>query len=904
MFRMWQEKEGPVVRVEDVTELEEKLSRMGIEESKEDVPLVEAEEDDVRINVRDTFDRMEDLVDKMQRLHLKLQGICEEAGKEGVGCPKVFTMGRGGSGDGPNEPNPRMLRANMAAKSSGGQGSVRGIVPFTTRRPAGGNPPKEQAQASQPAEEEPSVMVEGDEDEDEKIREEEERQAEIRAKRRKVYLANRPITTMHTPRGLVHMNVAPQRWTNVVATVQRSMIRVMQPISPRITEPYIDDFAVKGPIEKDESEVAPGVRRRKPWKEEVMAQRRAVAGPSGPTLRKGGQRRDQRVSRSLEELPIYRVGDILRVFLRDLEEWAFRREWGDKEKLANVTGEGMYQKMIEGAVAGCTRWRVCKVRLWKEIGAFPRDDVEDDLRFDWTNLEDFIDSLQLAAERGEWSEEEKKKQLIVRTKKSEKEEVKGIVEGSRTWQRITAELGIAYTQERQGQTRKERLQEKGLWIGREMDEPQEKGTEDEEEDDVPLKRLRDKKRVAPKSSNEGSDQARGYEQKEGETTERRWKSMGASVAPKERKTEEKRSIEFGRKGVQEKRSEEGEGAKEAGEEKELQKGSQTPRVEKIKGKGSFEGEEGKEGEKGEKENRSKEGKGEEAETGKRRPKCGESSQLRKEVEERQESKEEKTQKDKKRKGWRNYMIKMLQDDDLPVNSTWDVRFERMFLSELVVSSKHSGNLQRMMGLHEMLDEKCTRLFEDYAEIARKMRKMEGEGGVKEIGEDLDKVGKGLQAELKGSTELFTQGFLDYIPGLLKEMSRLRKEEEERDTQVAKFIGDMKGMRKEVEELKKGKEELQKQVSTLRVALSMKGRELEDEAAARGRVEKKVEGLCSEVSVQGLDLDTEISERKKLGQEWEKRWGEILKGMEELKLSHEEKRDETTKVVERQVGEGT
>ncbi|GBG60322.1 hypothetical protein CBR_g4278 [Chara braunii] len=187
MFRMWQGKEGSVVRVEDVTELEEKLSRMRIKESKEEVPLVEeeAEEDDVRINVRDTFDRMEDLVNKMQRLHLRLQGICEEAGEEGAGFPKVFTMGRGGLGDGPNEPNPRMLRANMAAKNSGGQRSVRGTILFATRRPAEENPSKEQAQTSQPAEEEPPIMVEGDEDEDEKIREEKERQAKIRAKRRK-----------------------------------------------------------------------------------------------------------------------------------------------------------------------------------------------------------------------------------------------------------------------------------------------------------------------------------------------------------------------------------------------------------------------------------------------------------------------------------------------------------------------------------------------------------------------------------------------------------------------------------------------------------------------------------------------------------------------------------------------
>ncbi|GBG86824.1 hypothetical protein CBR_g42107 [Chara braunii] len=76
-----------------------------------------------------------------------------------------------------------------------------------------------------------------------------------------VYPPDRPVTAMHTPRGLIHMNVAPQGWTNAVAMVQRHMIRAMQTVSPHITQPYIDDLAVKGPKEKEEDEVMPGVRR-------------------------------------------------------------------------------------------------------------------------------------------------------------------------------------------------------------------------------------------------------------------------------------------------------------------------------------------------------------------------------------------------------------------------------------------------------------------------------------------------------------------------------------------------------------------------------------------------------------------------------------------------------------------
>ncbi|GBG69448.1 hypothetical protein CBR_g4143 [Chara braunii] len=46
-----------------------------------------------------------------------------------------------------------------------------------------------------------------------------------------------------------------------LAMVQRHMIRAMQTVSPRITQPYIDDLAVKGPKKQEEDEVMPGVQR-------------------------------------------------------------------------------------------------------------------------------------------------------------------------------------------------------------------------------------------------------------------------------------------------------------------------------------------------------------------------------------------------------------------------------------------------------------------------------------------------------------------------------------------------------------------------------------------------------------------------------------------------------------------
>ncbi|GBG89917.1 hypothetical protein CBR_g49767 [Chara braunii] len=75
------------------------------------------------------------------------------------------------------------------------------------------------------------------------------------------YTADRPMTAMHTPRGLLHMCAAPQGWTNVVAIVQRYMMRVMQLLCPDVTSPYIDDLAIPGPRVKNETEVLPGVRK-------------------------------------------------------------------------------------------------------------------------------------------------------------------------------------------------------------------------------------------------------------------------------------------------------------------------------------------------------------------------------------------------------------------------------------------------------------------------------------------------------------------------------------------------------------------------------------------------------------------------------------------------------------------
>ncbi|GBG89616.1 hypothetical protein CBR_g49406 [Chara braunii] len=625
MFRIWQEKEDPVVQVEDVTKLEEKMSRMGVEENKENIPLVEedAEEEDVSINVRKTFDRMEDLVDKMQKLHLRRRGICEEVGREGIGYPKVFTMGREGPGEGPNEPNPRMLRANMTAKNSMGQRNVRGSIPYATRRPGGGNPPKEQAKTSQPTEEEPPIMVEVDEDENDKFREEEDNQAEIRAKRRKE-----------------------------------------------------------------------GVKEGKSEKDETASKKRK--------------------------------------YQTSIEEGV------DLEGLVNKLLEGRYELLnLREILASTPRLReMVKARLSRK-------------RVTTVRIEDLI------PREANWS----------------------VAGGKMDWKFVgTGSIDVMI---------------KGKMCPGMVDTGAEMNIINGE--------------TAERLGLEVDENDCGF--LNGASGKTRYTGVVSNVV-----------IEIGR-------------VKQGEAEKE------------------------------------------------------------------QENKGERAQREERKKGWRNYVIKMLQNDDLPVNSSWDVRFERMMLFELVVSSKHSTNMQKFMGLHEMLDEKCIRLFEEYAEVAKKLGKMEKGDDEKEIGEDLDAVEKRLQSELKESTELFNQGFLDYILRLLKEMSRLRTKEEERDAQVEKFTKDLKGVRKEVDDLRKGEEELLKQVSTSEVSLAQKSKELEDEVVEREKMEKKVEGLCSGISVQGEDLKQEISEKENMSRIRKKRWEEILIEMEELRLSHQEKGKETTRVVE-------
>ncbi|GBG68596.1 hypothetical protein CBR_g3140 [Chara braunii] len=73
--------------------------------------------------------------------------------------------------------------------------------------------------------------------------------------------SDRHLTAMHMPLGLIQMMVVPMGWTNRVAVFQRSMVAVLKDFIPDKVEVFLNDFPIKGSVNKDETEVAPGIRR-------------------------------------------------------------------------------------------------------------------------------------------------------------------------------------------------------------------------------------------------------------------------------------------------------------------------------------------------------------------------------------------------------------------------------------------------------------------------------------------------------------------------------------------------------------------------------------------------------------------------------------------------------------------
>ncbi|GBG73906.1 hypothetical protein CBR_g17621 [Chara braunii] len=142
-----------------------------------------------------------------------------------------------------------------------------------------------------------------------------------------------------------------------------------------------------------------------------MIRKGGVAGPSRPTS--GRERRQglRRVTKDVDGMPIYKKGDNLRLFLREFEDYAFRREWDTPTMLLKVIGVGECQLKIEEITTDCLGWMTFKTEMWAEYRDLRRDEIEDDIIFNETNVEDFEDNIALCAKKKRWKEEEKLEQV-------------------------------------------------------------------------------------------------------------------------------------------------------------------------------------------------------------------------------------------------------------------------------------------------------------------------------------------------------------------------------------------------------------------------------------------------------------------------------------------------------------
>ena len=73
-------------------------------------------------------------------------------------------------------------------------------------------------------------------------------------------LASRDLTAFLTELGLVRMTRLPMGWTNSVACFQRVMIKVLWRWL-HYAKPFLDDVGIRGPKDRDESEIMPGIRK-------------------------------------------------------------------------------------------------------------------------------------------------------------------------------------------------------------------------------------------------------------------------------------------------------------------------------------------------------------------------------------------------------------------------------------------------------------------------------------------------------------------------------------------------------------------------------------------------------------------------------------------------------------------
>ncbi|GBG71895.1 hypothetical protein CBR_g10831 [Chara braunii] len=522
-----------------------------------------------------------------------------------------------------------------------------------------------------------------------------------------------------------------------------------------------------------------------------------VAGPSRPAS--GRERRQglRRVTIDADGMPIYKKGDNLRLFLKEFEDHAFRREWDTPTMLSKVNGVGECQLKIEEITTDCLGWMTFKTEMWAEYGDLRRDGIENDIIFDGTNVKNFEDNIALCAEKKGWKEEEKLEQL---------------------------------------------LHEQELWIGRRGDKMEKKTRQEIDEDDVPLRQVFVRKRTTFQKGGGSANRTAGMQEKrigrekkqskEEEEREREQDMM------REEWNKEVEEVAREKESTKEKKEREEEGEKES----DMMSGKKwIKEVEEIAKE--------KEG--------AKENKGEEKErnlTEKGTGMAVAENPLR-EPGSRRMTKDERENREEENKEWGDKMVASMKEDELPADAPWSEKIERILLIESIRGSKLRSDLNKLIRLHELLRDDCEWFLEGGVEVAEKL---EGAGRSQRGNDEDEKVKasiRELQEMVKEKKELLTQGVASHIPENLREIQRLRKREESRDAQVEKMGKEEESMTVEMSKVKEEQQKFKKQVESLNIALDSKNKEVEKKKVEREKLEKEVGKLEGKVNKQEKEMET-------------------------------------------------
>ncbi|GBG60194.1 hypothetical protein CBR_g3438 [Chara braunii] len=191
-FPLWQEREDPPIRVEEVGSDEEVTQRLRAGVIREKPIIIESEDESEEERVEPAsvlLGKMEELLDKVGRYQRKLVGFCDEVKEWRANLPKVFLYGSGPESM-PGRPGVATVgscpRSGMMTRPPTPQGRLAQAARTRGQGKASASqgPPQK---GPEPEKRKETVEVEDDdedEEEDERLRQEEDQRAEQRARKR------------------------------------------------------------------------------------------------------------------------------------------------------------------------------------------------------------------------------------------------------------------------------------------------------------------------------------------------------------------------------------------------------------------------------------------------------------------------------------------------------------------------------------------------------------------------------------------------------------------------------------------------------------------------------------------------------------------------------------------------